>query len=349
MRRIGDDIEYLAGALLCVTLVNVPKGKQGNMSSISRPRTHSAQSGFTLVEMAIVVLIGGLLAVAAFNFATPMFERAKITETRNKMKVIEDALAAYAVSNNRIPCPAAASQSTTNPPYGFERFSGNGGSIPVRCGTTAADWVGILPYRTLGLDETMVYDGWGRPFTYAISPSFGRDPKQNNRVHARCRTADWMYEVGVQKRDVKNINPYKARFCCPDTTSYGTGNDLILLDAADNRLVPTARTSADALVDQPFDANMTPNRFPGFTDKVTTTAYVIVSHGGTGGGAYSTVTGARQAMLLPGSFDAENSNDDRTFYVINSRLVAPRAADDITVWGTQDTLFAAQGQSCALP
>ena len=126
-------------------------------SRISKKSAYAA--GFTRVEVAIVIGIFGLLTVAAIQYAMPLFTRAREIETMEKMARIERAVAAYAVKNMRVPCPAVPNRGTTNPPYGFERGSGANGDQIGSC-AGAANATGLVPFATLGLSEDDVIDGY---------------------------------------------------------------------------------------------------------------------------------------------------------------------------------------------
>lgn len=170
-------------------------------------------NGFTLIEIAIVIGIFGLLTVAAIQFAMPFFTRAREIETFEKIKRIERAVSAYALKNMRIPCPAVPNQTAANPPYGFERGSGAAGDQIGAC-AGAANAIGMVPFKTLGLSEDDVIDAWKNPFTYAVTPAFTGDPDAaGTTVHPRCRLVEWYtQEPGG---GLLHKNPRKARFCCP--------------------------------------------------------------------------------------------------------------------------------------
>ncbi len=114
--------------------------------------------GFSLIEMAFVLviitlLLGGLLV----PFATQVEQR-RIAETQKAMDEIKEALLGYAVANGRLPCPDTldSNDGVEDPP---------GGPCP-------ANTVGNLPWATLGVG---VADAWGNHFTYQVTPEFS-DP-----------------------------------------------------------------------------------------------------------------------------------------------------------------------------
>lgn len=105
-----------------------------------------AQAGFSLVEMAIVLAIVGLLLSGLLPTISSQIEQQRRNETRKQMDEIKEALLGFAIINGRLPCPATTAD-PGNANYGVEDAS---------CPTGSAD--GYLPWKTLGVPET---DAWG--------------------------------------------------------------------------------------------------------------------------------------------------------------------------------------------
>jgi len=103
-------------------------------------------SGFTLVEMAIVLGIIALLLGGLLPTISGQIEQAKRKETRNSLTEIKQALLGYAIINGDLPCPTT----TTDP------ADANYGIADATCNATTAE--GYLPWRTLGVSEV---DSWG--------------------------------------------------------------------------------------------------------------------------------------------------------------------------------------------
>lgn len=116
-------------------------------------------SGFTLLEMAIVLMIVGLLLGGLMPTLSAQMESRRINETRISMGEIQDALMGFAISNGRLPCPADPTIATGQTGSGVER-------VPPCINSNSA---GVLPWATLGLDET---DAWGNRYTYRVSSDF---------------------------------------------------------------------------------------------------------------------------------------------------------------------------------
>jgi len=116
-------------------------------------------SGFTLLEMAMVLMIVGLLLGGLMPTLSAQMESRRINETRISMGEIQDALMGFAISNGRLPCPADPSIATGQTGAGTER-------TPPCISSNSA---GVLPWATLGVDET---DAWGNRYAYRVSSDF---------------------------------------------------------------------------------------------------------------------------------------------------------------------------------
>lgn len=115
----------------------------------------SRQLGFSLVEIAIVLLIVAVLLGGLLPTLSGQIEQQRRSETRKQMDEILQALTGYAASQQppRLPCPAQPIIATG---------SANAGASD--CSITA----GVVPWVTLGTSET---DAWGRRFTYSVTSS----------------------------------------------------------------------------------------------------------------------------------------------------------------------------------
>lgn len=118
------------------------------------------RSGFSLIELTILLTVVALIAVSSLTFlespATKEFEA--LSTTRERLDAIELALENYRVNNGRLPCPADRALADSDPKLGEENCLGVG-----------VQNLGVIPARSLGLNLDYLYDGWGRRFTYHIA------------------------------------------------------------------------------------------------------------------------------------------------------------------------------------
>lgn len=111
------------------------------------------QAGFTLVEIAIVLLIVGLMIGGLIAPLSSQMEQRRVSDTRRVMDEAREALFGFALRNGYLPCPAISSSN------GLEDRSNNA------CNKR----YGYLPWATLGVARL---DGWNRLMGYSVTPEF---------------------------------------------------------------------------------------------------------------------------------------------------------------------------------
>lgn len=117
----------------------------------SAPRQH----GFSLVEIAMVLVIVGLLIGGLLTPLSTQMEQRRVADTRRALEEAREALIGYAVRNGHLPCPAISAVN------GEEDRSG------YRCTDERRD--GFLPWATLGLPKL---DAWNHLYRYSVTPAF---------------------------------------------------------------------------------------------------------------------------------------------------------------------------------
>lgn len=121
--------------------------------------TSSHLQGFTLIEIAIVLVIVGLLLGGLLMPLATQVEVQRRTETERTMEQIREAMIGFAIANGRLPCPADPAIATGTINAGNERNP---------AGPCTGGLLGVVPWVTLGVNEL---DAWGRRFTYRVTPS----------------------------------------------------------------------------------------------------------------------------------------------------------------------------------
>ncbi|NOT98305.1 MAG: type II secretion system protein [Sideroxydans sp.] len=115
--------------------------------------------GFSLLEMAVVLTIVGVLLAGLLPTLSSQVEQRRTSETNKQLEEIRQALLGFAISNGRLPCPAT---STSN---GVEGPSGGG--------ACTNSFNGFVPAVTLGLSNTdpqgFAIDGWSNRIRYAVT------------------------------------------------------------------------------------------------------------------------------------------------------------------------------------
>src|SRR5215813_13241829 len=116
--------------------------------------------GFTLAELAIVVLVIALLLGGLTLTLSTQTELRRIEDTQRTLELAKDALIGFAITRGRLPCPADPTIATGTVNAGVERAD---------CWTVATNQYGALPWVTLGVPET---DAWGRRLSYRVFSDF---------------------------------------------------------------------------------------------------------------------------------------------------------------------------------
>lgn len=125
---------------------------------------HRRTAAFTLVEMAVVLLIVALLLGGLLPTLSGRIEQQRTSEARKQMDDIEQATIGYAIANGRLPCPASSSSN------GMESFAAGGGAANGNCSNF---YDGYAPAAALGLVTADGYavDPWGNRIRYAVTTS----------------------------------------------------------------------------------------------------------------------------------------------------------------------------------
>lgn len=102
-----------------------------------------------------------VLALLLSSFLVPLatqVDQSNISATQKSLDDVKEALIGFALANGRLPCPADPTIATGLPNAGVERATCTGANVN-----------GVLPWTTLGVNET---DAWGRRYTYRVTAIF---------------------------------------------------------------------------------------------------------------------------------------------------------------------------------
>lgn len=153
------------------------------VAPVGRPVTVHARRGFTLVEMAVVLVI---LALLTGGLLVPVGARMQARDrqhTTERLRDIEQALVGFAIIHGRLPCPSLEAD-PASPGYGLEQAPPCAMASP-----------GRLPWRTLGVPPT---DAWGSPRLAAGDPWSGH-------WHYRVDPAWTVPTIGADTATVANL------------------------------------------------------------------------------------------------------------------------------------------------
>ena len=118
-------------------------------------------AGFTLVEMAVVVLLIGILMGMGLVTANSVMQNTQRSVTKDRLRSIQLALMAYYRANTGVfPCPDA--------PVGAAVRDG----VQDVAGANCSAQFGTVPYADLGLPRETALDGYGNYFSYRLATNW---------------------------------------------------------------------------------------------------------------------------------------------------------------------------------
>jgi prepilin-type N-terminal cleavage/methylation domain-containing protein len=272
----------------------------------------ATRSGYTLIELSVVLVIISLLTAGGLTLGAGMVNQAAHIDTKKILDQIDQSLRDYYTVNGRLPCPAARDLAITDTNFGREVNGGSCNSTGAITGTSYSNDVriGMIPVRALGLSDRAASDKYGNRILYAVTRQltdasvFGAS---DGAVHVLPATGaeildDAAYFVWSAGKDHKGAPLYTT--AATPTTCSGTAldaencdNDNIFRDAPFNngevvanffddhaRWVPKFHlTAAESHSDTLWAANGDANLYSVGTD--TNTANTNVGIGTTAPGA----------------------------------------------------------------
>ncbi len=118
--------------------------------------------GFTLVELAVVLLVVTLLLGSVLVPLTTQVEQRKMAEAQQLLDDTREAIIGFAMINGRLPRPATSATDG-------QELSSTCASLPDPGKDAVANCTGFVPWATLGVARL---DPWGKQLRYSVSPGF---------------------------------------------------------------------------------------------------------------------------------------------------------------------------------
>lgn len=110
------------------------------------------KNGFSLVEMAVVLVIFGLVIGGMVGPIKLQLEVMKLRDTKKTIELTTQTLVGYALRNGRLPCPDTDNDGAEN-----------------RNGLSCSNASGLVPYATLGITAI---DAWKQTLSYHVDTRF---------------------------------------------------------------------------------------------------------------------------------------------------------------------------------
>ncbi len=165
------------------------------------------QQGFTLVEIAIVLVIVGLMIGGLITPLSMQLEQRKVAETQKALDEAKEALLGFALQYGYLPCPAVSAGN------GQEDRSGD------NCRNGRRQ--GFLPWATLGLAKL---DSWNHLYFYSVTPAFSDSVHHFTLLTARDITV-FTRDSGGKLASATADNDIPALVLSYGKNGYGARNE----------------------------------------------------------------------------------------------------------------------------
>ena len=267
----------------------------------------SRAAGFTMMEILIVLLIFGVVIAMAASITRGVVAGQRRTLTATRIAAVDAALVQFVQQQKRLPCPADGTLASSNNSAGLE-----GPRNPVT-GCTSDQANGVVPWRTLALTETEATDGWERRMTYRVKPAEAADNALDASACDPAGTEGGANPVACTPGCVST-----SLATCTPPSRFLQGRGLTICDTNGNGATfpcPGARRL--------MDKDALPH---------TGAAYVVISHGESGGGA----------RLASGNLSTSTTTDgleERINYVNRAYNAGEYLVDGAVAEGAGDAHF----------
>jgi hypothetical protein len=240
------------------------------------------QTGIALIAIVAIVAIIAMAVFAKWAMSDAQRRLGKNTGISKVLSKVDLALVSFVAQHRRLPCPANGLIASGTANVGLELAS---------CASQAN---GVLPWVSLGLSEDESRDPWGARLTYRVDPALtGLAPRLMDMSNCDVSGTGSVAGGGACRAPTPTCVANPASCTSPATFLAGKGLDV--WDGVGGAGGWAARVN---------------NRVLG-----TGAAYVVISHGETGAGAYNAGGVLQpgtigQIALLPPAVGTQRAGDD---------------------------------------
>jgi prepilin-type N-terminal cleavage/methylation domain-containing protein len=245
-------------------------------------------NGFTLIEVAMVVVVIGLLLTILIGMSASLIAQQRAQTTRSRLANIDTALALFVSANKRLPCPADGRVAGGDEHATYVE--------PLRTCTGDQEH-GVVPWRALGLAAADIEDGWGTRFTYRVGPDL---------VHRNAMDFTNCDPAGAGEASATppycNADDPPTTICNASSFTGCTSPAKALV--GNNKGVIVKNVAGSAIMDPRGTTGAAPDI--GCTEPSSGAAYVVISHGPEGGGGYNDAGTLVASSVAAGTAEARN-------------------------------------------
>jgi type II secretory pathway pseudopilin PulG len=246
--------------------------------------------GFSLVEMAMVLVIGSIAVGMIITVTLSLRDGTQRSTIRTQLDTIDTALANFVAQNKRLPCPASGAVPSGGGGVGQETLW-LGPALPSTIGSCSPNTQldGVVPWVTLGLSEADVTDPWGGRISYRVDPALAAGSTFPRLMDMSLCDPSSTGLVSPSGECKVPVSPCTGNVNCTSPTEFLRNKGLDVWDGINGAAGWALRQN---------------NRGAG-----TGAAYVLISHGPSGGGAYNKNGATPQpGSVLSGTDEAFNLN-----------------------------------------
>ena len=250
-------------------------------------RPPAMSPAFTLIEMAIVLVVIGIAMTMVLSTGSAMLDSQKRQTVRARLDAIDTAMANFVAVNKRLPCPADGRIVSGAATAGVELVSAGPNPAAGSC-NPLTQLHGVVPWVTLGLTENDTTDPWFARLTYRVDPPLAAaapQPPLMNMSHCDPSSTGVVGAGGICR--VPTL-PCTGNANCTSPANFLAGKGLDVWDGLNGAAGWTARQN-----------NSTTGKGA---------AYVVISHGPSGAGAYNGKIDTLQPGTVPLGKDLEEQN-----------------------------------------
>ena len=210
--------------------------------------------GFTIIEILVVLIILSMVLAMAAMVTRGVAAGQKRSITTTRLAGIDAAIVNFVAVQKRMPCPADGTLASAANNAGVE-------ITPNAANGCTAQANGVVPWRTLGLNEQDATDGWERRMTFRTDPQLGKTDNGGGMNMSACDPAGT--GAVAAGNSCNSLCTSSALASCTPPLAFISGKGLTVKNFAGtaNVMDPTPGVNTGA-------------------------AYVVISHGETGGGGF---------------------------------------------------------------
>ena len=286
-----------------------------------------SNKGFTLVEIAIVLLIVTILLGYSVAMLTVQQELKQYRQAQKELSDIVTAIEAFAQVNGYLPCPAWANDlaAPTVSSNGFECRE-NGGALDCGGSDPAIDscdvWFGFVPGKTLGIEGRyssntgLLLDPWGMPYRYQVSDA-------NTNSGANTTEDDFVMTGEMRDEGIANLVPDLV-VCSADPSPGTSGTNDVRCASSQQVIIGAGGTTNCS------------------STGVTCAPVVVLSTGKDKMGNVAANSWVQRENL-------DNTINDRVFVSTTISTTSNREFDDIVQWISPNVLYSKMIEAGQLP